>query len=548
MEQQEEKGRMGVCDSCQANQKSEDDLAKVFGGWTARVISHSNIGGDGVVFYMIAVENTTEGKWTVEKRYTQFEQLFVALRHRCDSPEIKQFPFPRKDLFFEDHSKSAETRQILFDKLCQIMVQLQPIPPYVIQFLRPPKTQMIPKKLETPEPVVGCVESPSPPTPKAALAVSAKEDKVPSMLQVGLEAQILGPEHVQHAEKRHDSASVSPAPVSWPITKLQPFKLSKPTVVEECQAPVVDERQEKAKVIQGAWRRYKILTRFSGCVHAVKAVIKIQALFRKRKEQRRFGSRRRAKKIGVNADEICKQLLVANKDKLYNIFLNYMEQAEPVIKRAKALLFGVHFSIVPTYVSRHKMDNLINDLVKVHNDNPDEEEIIDLEDAPLNFLAFLSLLVFIPNFASADEIDTKKFSETKMGENLNRLFQSMDRSEGKHKMGGTMQRNTYDMGAMDYIGSSKLPSVEIANSFDFIDWLHRKHFQGKVRSRRIQHQLNVRTQTLRPRRVGSSGSMEGTPKSTRSRSGSGGFTDSPSEEKASRAGSIGSAGSPAKQK
>jgi len=186
-----------------AKKLDEPVLCEVSGSWKARVISFSNV-GNGVVFYTIEVEHGGEGKWTVEKRYTQFQQLFLALKNRSDSPKIKEFQFPQKDMFWQDNNKVAKAREPVFDDLCQIMVGLEPVPPYVIEFLRNPNAN-----------ATSLAKNSAPPQ---EMTTTICPSDMPAVMPV-VETQ---GEKIVHAAKK-------PAPrPSWPASKMSPEKSPTP--------------------------------------------------------------------------------------------------------------------------------------------------------------------------------------------------------------------------------------------------------------------------------------------------------------------------------
>jgi len=178
----------------------------------------------------------------------------------------------------------------------------------------------------------------------------------------------------------------------------------------------------------------------------------------------------RSRVISINYDVECKQLLVANRSELYYIFKSYMDNVEPAIKRENAILFAVHFRVVPDILSRVRFEGLITELVQILNDDPEQDVKIETGDAPLHFIAFLRLLILLARVSGEGKIP--------LVATLSNILRMMDASEGKKKMGGVLSRNSFSVGDMVYAGSGKLPSKQKALVFDLQQWLLESHFKG----------------------------------------------------------------------
>jgi len=235
---------------------------------------------------------------------------------------------------------------------------------------------------------------------------------------------------------------------------------------------------------QQKWRKVK---RSDRAWVMLRAVLRIQSVFRGKMQRMRLEKRKKAHMISINYDVECKQLLVANRSEFYNIFKSYMDKVEPAIKRKNAVLFAVNFRIVPELVTRHRFDQLITELVQILNEDPDSlEQKIETVDAPLHYIAYLRLLILLARVAD----DNYKGEKVSLGTHLSNILRMMDASGGKQKMGGSLSRNSFSSGNMIYLGSVKLPSHEKALAFDLQQWLLDTHFRG---SSRVGNTMDAKT-------------------------------------------------------
>jgi len=219
----------------------------------------------------------------------------------------------------------------------------------------------------------------------------------------------------------------------------------------------------------------------------VRATILVQKVLRGKLERLRLPKRRNAYNVSVHYDLECKQLLVANRMELYNIFSSYMDKVEPAIKRKEAALFALHFRFVPDITTKNGFGELITELVTILNDDPDNKVKIEALEAPLHFIAFLRLLILVARVRLRNISNTKTIS---LAESLSEMLELMDDSNGKQKMGGSLARNSFTSGRMIYAGSAKLPCLEFTRKKDLQLWLLEKHFRG---SSSVATNLKVKT-------------------------------------------------------
>jgi len=184
----------------------------------------------------------------------------------------------------------------------------------------------------------------------------------------------------------------------------------------------------------------------------------------------------RAQMVEADSDVHCKQLLVANRAELYNIFSCYMDKPRKAILRSNAHLFAVHFRLVPQFASRRTFDALIDELVVILNEDPNNEGvIISREEAPMTYISFLKMLVLLARHS------VRSFGNIPLtvGRSLNEIIVFMDQSGGKQKMGGELSRNSFSSGDMIYLDSPKLPDEETAMRFNLKQWLKDTHISKK---------------------------------------------------------------------
>jgi len=110
--------------------------------YTAHVISSEkfrNDDGKQYVAYNVEVKSTEGDQWILQKRYSEFLELFKAIKDKYEIEAIEKFEFPKKDLFFSEAPDVLEKRRNAFDEFCQILLSL-PLdrPVEVAKFLRLP--------------------------------------------------------------------------------------------------------------------------------------------------------------------------------------------------------------------------------------------------------------------------------------------------------------------------------------------------------------------------------------------------------------------------
>jgi len=231
---------------------------------------------------------------------------------------------------------------------------------------------------------------------------------------------------------------------------------------------------------QASYRGYKI-RQAASLSHALKAILLIQRIWRRALARSDYFWRQRARRIDLNFDLRCKQLFVANRAELYNIFQCYMDQPRKAIMRSDAMLFAVNFKLVPTFVTRKQFEDLIDDIVEILNLDPvNKENKIEQSTAPLNYIGFLKMLLLTAK-ASLEKLKAK----VAIAERLSEMFAYMDSSGGKQKMGGDLHRNAFSKGDMVYLdNAAKLPDPNSARAFDLDVWLQETHIQKKRSFRR----------------------------------------------------------------
>lgn len=230
-------------------------------------------------------------------------------------------------------------------------------------------------------------------------------------------------------------------------------------------------------LLQRTWRTCSLSKEFFERVRARNAATKLQTWARMVQVSKLYAKRIRARRIGVDYDIRCKQLLVANRSDLYHIFTSYISDVKTVVKKKEIMLFAVNFKIVPILFSRLKFEQLVTELVTIINEDPDKQGLAtSTEDTPLTFVSFLMMLILIASKIPA----LQKGKQVSLAERLSQLFEKMDESGGKQKMGGRLSRNSSSNSIMVYIDSPKLPTIEMekARSFDIQKWLVDTHFKS----------------------------------------------------------------------
>jgi len=88
--------------------------------------------------FVITVTTPTGAKFTLRRRFSEFQALFQMVKEKYNFQSIKEFSFPDHRGFFNfDTPQQIATRRMqAFDDLCQRLVALDPIPAIVEDFLR----------------------------------------------------------------------------------------------------------------------------------------------------------------------------------------------------------------------------------------------------------------------------------------------------------------------------------------------------------------------------------------------------------------------------
>jgi len=90
--------------------------------------------------FVVTVTTTRGATFTILRRYHDFETIYKTLKERGNFPTIRDFAFPpgRGGIgsLFTAAATTAKERREAFDDLCQRMVQLDPIPQVVLDFLQ----------------------------------------------------------------------------------------------------------------------------------------------------------------------------------------------------------------------------------------------------------------------------------------------------------------------------------------------------------------------------------------------------------------------------
>jgi len=441
--------------------------------WNAKVVSYAvgkSSDGTDVVLYEIRVEHLQKGQWTVRKRYTQFLELYTTLKHRHNFESINKFRFPPKDFFQVRQSEQPlQERQQAFDVFCQIMTKLKPLPQAVEYFLknRPSSIKTDTGGLEVDQELSGLIDG---------FVTEDSEMKEKSLYvhfseKHGVKLLWKPVQNVSEVLLRYYLEGHTPNNLKEPFQAVSHVRITEIFFrqgFESCYADVPAPIPQPAPIPKAPVKE-------SSANILLRAILRIQSIFRGKIERLRLLKRQKAHKTSINYDILCKQLLVANRSELYHIFKSYMDKLEPAIKRKNAGLFAVNFRLVPEVVTRTRLNELISELVQILNEDPDSKEVkIESVEAPLHYIAFLRLLILL-----ARETEKATKGQTlSLGTRLSDLFRKMDASGGKQKMGGSLSRNSYSSGDMIYANSAKLPSPAKALAFDLQKWLLDTHFKG----------------------------------------------------------------------
>jgi len=96
-----------------------------------------------MVCYIIEIKSAHGDTYTIQRRYSDFWELFKAINENFKFASIKQFNFPPKDIFFAESEDVKDKRKISFNELCQRLIVLPDRPAIVSEFFQ------LPDKLKT---------------------------------------------------------------------------------------------------------------------------------------------------------------------------------------------------------------------------------------------------------------------------------------------------------------------------------------------------------------------------------------------------------------